>query len=917
MMNTTMIRYGYKIAFALAFLIILGADIYLAINLRALIASNQRLHQAHTVQGKLDETLALIVDAETGPRGYVIMGQEKFLEPYYAAVSSAHGIDQHLQELRRLTSDNPRQQRQLDLLDPLVRDKLAFMKKVVELRRGSGFDEAQKLIATDVGRQAMVEVRKVLFDMQNTESLLVQQQSDQAVVNMQKMIFSITTSAGLGLLLLSFAFVMLEREVRSRRAAEEGMRLLNSELDRKVQQRTSELSRTADSLFAELEVRKANELKIAHLSRMYATLGQVNQTILRVKDKDKMFQTICRIAVEYGGFGLAWIGQYDPGTGLVKPNVVYGKGRNLLSFEAINIRQAPFSKGIIASAVETGNVVSTQNIQTDPAMQQWWDMVSAGGYHSAAAVPIRLSGVIVALLSIYAGEVDFFTGEEVKLLDEMGRDVSFALDTLHLEAIHRKADELLVQSQRRFKDMFEDHSAVMLIIDPVSGSIIEANNAAAKFYGWSIEELRRMQIQDINVSAHGEITRAIEQGRTGERNYVLNRHCRSDGSVRDVEVYSSTIESDGKVSLYTIIHDVTERKHYEIASTLHIALLEMESTHSKEELLQMTLDEAEQLTESSIGFFYFVSADETTLTLQARSTNTQKMVCTPAKECRQFPLNTSGVLLESARQRKAVIRNDFGSLKDRKEGIPDIFAEIRRELIVPVMRDDRIVAIVGVCNKNTDYNAGDAKWVGILGDIVWDIIAKITSEDEQKILQTQHNFIENMALHDYLTGLPNRRLLSDRISQTIAQCQRSKTMAALMLFDLDRFKPVNDTLGHAIGDLLLQALSTRVLATLRRSGDTLARLGGDEFVVLLPQIAETANAVSTAEKILQVINEPFDIEGHAISISCSIGIAVYPLHGKDELALIRHADHAMYKSKSMGRNCITVFADEPSELPGG
>ena len=131
-------------------------------------------------------------------------------------------------------------------------------------------------------------------------------------------------------------------------------------------------------------------------------------------------------------------------------------------------------------------------------------------------------------------------------------------------------------------------------------------------------------------------------------------------------------------------------------------------------------------------------------------------------------------------------------------------------------------------------------------------------------------------------------------------------MAALMIFDLDKFKPVNDTLGHGIGDLLLQQVASRTLGILKRSSDTLARLGGDEFVVLLPQIDAAANAVAIAEKILKAIEMPFEIEGHAINISCSIGIAVFPDHGMSELTLMKNADDAMYLSKSQGRNRITV-----------
>ena len=197
--------------------------------------------------------------------------------------------------------------------------------------------------------------------------------------------------------------------------------------------------------------------------------------------------------------------------------------------------------------------------------------------------------------------------------------------------------------------------------------------------------------------------------------------------------------------------------------------------------------------------------------------------------------------------------------------------------------------------------------MGIAADIVWDIVAKKMGEEERKILQAQKYAIENLAMHDFLTGIPNRRLLSEQLKLTIALCQRSKTMAALMIFDLDKFKPVNDELGHGVGDLLLQEVATRVLGIVQRSSDTLARLGGDEFVVLLAHIDSIANAETIAEKIRLALAEPFSIEGHDINISCSIGIAVFPEHGTDELSLMKNADDAMYLSKSRGRNCVTVF----------
>ena len=135
-----------------------------------------------------------------------------------------------------------------------------------------------------------------------------------------------------------------------------------------------------------------------------------------------------------------------------------------------------------------------------------------------------------------------------------------------------------------------------------------------------------------------------------------------------------------------------------------------------------------------------------------------------------------------------------------------------------------------------------------------------------------------------------------------------------MIIDLDNFKVVNDTLGHAIGDILLQEVAVRSMSSLQRSGDSIARLGGDEFVVLLPQIDTTSNAVAIAEKIRNKIKEPYTLDGHAIDISCSIGIAVFPDHGDNEMTIMKHADLAMYSAKNQGRDKVIVFETRESSV---
>ncbi len=156
--------------------------------------------------------------------------------------------------------------------------------------------------------------------------------------------------------------------------------------------------------------------------------------------------------------------------------------------------------------------------------------------------------------------------------------------------------------------------------------------------------------------------------------------------------------------------------------------------------------------------------------------------------------------------------------------------------------------------------------------------------------------LAHKALHDGLTGLPNRTLLMDRLEGAMALARRRGTHCALMLIDLDRFKDVNDTFGHQIGDIVLLETGARLTRVLRQS-DTVGRLGGDEFSVLLPDVEGELGACQAAEKIVDVLDEPLYLEGELVDIDASIGISIFPEHGDDPDTLLRHADVAMYVAK--------------------
>lgn len=219
------------------------------------------------------------------------------------------------------------------------------------------------------------------------------------------------------------------------------------------------------------------------------------------------------------------------------------------------------------------------------------------------------------------------------------------------------------------------------------------------------------------------------------------------------------------------------------------------------------------------------------------------------------------------------------------------------------------------CEYQLQHSSGDYIWISDHGKVVQrDPAGKplrmVGSIRDISDRQRHEAEIRQLAFYDPLTQLPNRRLMMDRLKQATNRIQRSKKISALMFLDMDRFKELNDTLGHAMGDLLLQEVARRLSAGVRQS-DTVARLGGDEFVVLLdnlhsdPDVA-LENAKVVANKLLQSLNQPYDLRGHAYGSTPSIGLTIFGEAADTVEVILKQADMAMYEAKATGRNRICI-----------
>ena len=189
----------------------------------------------------------------------------------------------------------------------------------------------------------------------------------------------------------------------------------------------------------------------------------------------------------------------------------------------------------------------------------------------------------------------------------------------------------------------------------------------------------------------------------------------------------------------------------------------------------------------------------------------------------------------------------------------------------------------------------------------------VISHDVGEILALA-NKMSHLAHHDALTGLPNRLLLQDRTLQAIETARRKKTRFAVLFLDLDRFKDVNDSLGHAAADELLKDIALRLVGMLRGC-DTVCRQGGDEFVLLLQEVTDSPAVARIADKVLRTMSEPFTILGRPVVASFSIGASIFPDDGGDFEALVKHADAAMYRAKTAGRNRYQLYSARTPPRP--
>ena len=384
--------------------------------------------------------------------------------------------------------------------------------------------------------------------------------------------------------------------------------------------------------------------------------------------------------------------------------------------------------------------------------------------------------------------------------------------------------------------------------------LVYVNEEVCRALDYSREELLGMTLYDIDPAYTSEKGLAIrEKAMLDGRCTFETHHRRRDGRTFPVEVTVTTIAYEGQTLGMSLARDITERKR----------------TEEKLRIIASVFDNSQEAIVITDANNVFIDVNPAFVRITGYS--------------RDEVLGRNPRLLNSGRQDSAFYAEMWRALKEQKAWRGEIWnrrksGEVYAELL----------SVSAICD-----DAGRVQsYVGVFSDITY--------------FKDHEAELNHVANYDALTGIPNRRLLADRLKQAIVHAQRSDKILAICYIDLDGFKEVNDRHGHEVGDQLLVDI-TRRLQEVLRAGDTLARLGGDEFVALFSDLPVEMEGFQVLERVMQTIAAPVRIAGHQLAISASIGVTFYPADDEDGDTLLRHADQAMYTAKQTGKNRYHLY----------
>jgi diguanylate cyclase (GGDEF)-like protein/PAS domain S-box-containing protein len=646
----------------------------------------------------------------------------------------------------------------------------------------------------------------------------------------------------------------------------------------------------------DITARKVADGKIQRLTQLYNALSQCNQAIVRCPNQDELFERICRVAVQFGGFKMAWVGMVNELSHLVSPVAFEGEGVDFLHEMQISADEnSPFGHGPTGTAIRENRPFWCQDYHNDSVTAPWHERGIYFGWGSSASLPLYRNGIAVGAFNLYSSDTNAFDEAARNLLQEMAADISFALDNFEREAVRARLEkqsesersmlELLARGRplptllnhlaSSYETMFPGMLCSVLLLSRDGGHLVHgaapglpdaycaaidgaATGPAAGSCGTAAYTGKTVVVSDI---AHDP--------RWQDYKELAKLH--GLAACWSVPVMSTQNQVLGAFALYyRAPRSPSPAELAALERGAHLASLAIERAQT-----EIWLNKLSQAVEQSPNTIVITDLDAKIEYANGAFTRETGYSLTEV-------MGKNQNILHSGKNPQAIYSQMWarltagemwrGELTNRRKNGSEYIESV---LISPVRQADGQVSNYLSIKEN--------------------VSAK--KQAEARITQLAH--------FDILTGLPNQTLLKNRVGQAMQMTQRSGAQLAVLFLDIDHFKNINDTLGHRIGDELLIQLAER-LKSLVREEDTLSRMGGDEFIFVLPNTDEDG-AACVAGKILETVAQTCHIGQYELVVTPSIGIAMYPRDGQDFDRLYQNADVAMYRAKQGGRNNFRFF----------
>jgi diguanylate cyclase (GGDEF)-like protein/PAS domain S-box-containing protein len=485
-------------------------------------------------------------------------------------------------------------------------------------------------------------------------------------------------------------------------------------------------------------------------------------------------------------------------------------------------------------------------------------------------------------------------------------------------AERRRAEEALSQSEEKYRTILEEMQDAYFEVD-LAGNFTFVNDSTCRNLGYSTEEMLGTSYRAFTVQEDLEpVYKTFNQAyRTGEPVEGFTwRAVRKDGSTRFFETSVSPLRNgEGEiVGFRCVARDVTERKRMEEKVLRFNAVLKV-----LKDIDLLVTDEMDRevlinyscnliLQAGNYANVWVLLVDENRGFVSVASAGDRDRLLLLANHMKQahYPPCVGEVLRQ---ENPSVVYDNL----DSQHGECPLFGACgdNAAFVARLESHGKVYGVLGV-SVSPEMTTDEDEWT-LLQEVARDIsygLSRIETEKERGEAERQ---LAYAATHDALTGLPNRVLFNDRLHMALAQAERNHRTLAVVLLDLDKFKGINDTMGHNMGDQVLQGVGKRLTRLVRKS-DTVARWGGDEFILVLPEIARAEDTGKVAQRILEAFRKPFVLGGHWLHITTSIGIVTYPNDGGDAETLIKNADAALYRAKGQGRDNYQLWATEQEEV---